>query len=69
MEKTIVWRRTEGLDNWEARAREIASEAAMGKNFCQGFSPDGWPIAYMMPERNTLPFSQRDPKHAVSRSS
>ena len=80
IEKCLVWRRTERVDDVEPFAERCSPEvscptshlaadnqSATGKNILLSFSNKGFPVLYFFPHRNTTPLEQRSPIHAVSR--
>ncbi|RXK39776.1 hypothetical protein M231_02969 [Tremella mesenterica] len=65
LEKTIVWRRTEKIDDVKAMADDCAPESETGKNIVLGFTSHAQPIIYFFPHRNTTPVEKRRAVHAV----
>ncbi|BEI80087.1 hypothetical protein CcaverHIS002_0106160 [Cutaneotrichosporon cavernicola] len=65
MERTVVWRRSTGIDDMDTHMEGVEEECRTGKAIVQGFGPSGMPVLYLFPNRNHLPPDQRKAIHLI----
>lgn len=65
LERTLLWRRTTGIDNMDNYMDAVEEECRTGKAMVQGFGPTGMPVLYFFPARNHVPVDQRKAIHLV----
>ncbi|CAK9786200.1 CRAL/TRIO domain-containing protein [Cutaneotrichosporon oleaginosum] len=65
LERTLLWRRTTGIDDMDTHMAAVEEECRTGKAMVQGFGPSGMPVLYFFPSRNHIPIEQRKAIHLI----
>ncbi|GMK54687.1 hypothetical protein CspeluHIS016_0112730 [Cutaneotrichosporon spelunceum] len=65
LERTLVWRRTSGIDNMDTHMAGVEEECRTGKAIVQGFGPSCMPVLYLFPNRNHLHPDHRKAIHLI----